>query len=285
MRWCPQWWAHAEALSRLEALWRTWEAARLDPLQGIAVWYRDFCDPQLLVLFSPAGPFAQCTAERHSPGGGGCRPCPHRTATGTMTSRTGSRCPTTPPAGRRRREPTRPAAARNTPSRPEDRGQEKVMSEQPHEDPLAHASTKITAYVSVAARAAERSRRSPRPGPGSGPRPTSAPRRRCGRSASPPTARPASAGRRCWTRGCAGRPRSPTPRRCGAGAGLAAGPRSRAGGRPGEDRLRRLRPDAMEHYDWLRDHGVEPVQAMRQAAPFFDRPPARPGEPGPDRRH
>jgi len=68
MRWCPQWWAHAEALSRLEALWRTWEAARLDPLQGIAVWYRDFCDPRLLVLFSPAGPFAQCTAERHSPG-------------------------------------------------------------------------------------------------------------------------------------------------------------------------------------------------------------------------
>lgn len=68
MRWCPQWWAHAEALSRLEALWRTWEAARLDPLQGIAVWYRDFCDPRLRVLFSPAGPFAQCTAERHSPG-------------------------------------------------------------------------------------------------------------------------------------------------------------------------------------------------------------------------
>ena len=67
LRWCPQWWAHAEALSRLEALWRTWEAARLDPLQGIAVWYRDFADPQLLVLFSPAGPFAQCTADRHSP--------------------------------------------------------------------------------------------------------------------------------------------------------------------------------------------------------------------------
>ena len=29
------------------------------------------------------------------------------------------------------------------------------MSEQPHEDPVAHASTKITSYVSVAAMAAE----------------------------------------------------------------------------------------------------------------------------------
>jgi hypothetical protein len=23
--WCPQWWKHAEAISRLEALWRAWE--------------------------------------------------------------------------------------------------------------------------------------------------------------------------------------------------------------------------------------------------------------------
>jgi len=38
-----------------------------------------------------------------------------------------------------------------------------------------------------------------------------------------------------------------------------------------EERLRRLRPDAMEQYDRLREHGVEPVQAMRRAAPFFDR--------------
>src|SRR5664280_1675862 len=26
-RWCASWWAHAEAIVRLEALWRTWEAA------------------------------------------------------------------------------------------------------------------------------------------------------------------------------------------------------------------------------------------------------------------
>src|SRR5688500_16673945 len=28
--WCPQWWKHAEAISRLEALWRAWEFLRLD---------------------------------------------------------------------------------------------------------------------------------------------------------------------------------------------------------------------------------------------------------------
>ena len=30
--WCPQWWRHAEAIWRLELLWRSWEAARLQPL-------------------------------------------------------------------------------------------------------------------------------------------------------------------------------------------------------------------------------------------------------------
>lgn len=29
--WCPQWWRHAEAIVRLEALWRSWEHLRLDP--------------------------------------------------------------------------------------------------------------------------------------------------------------------------------------------------------------------------------------------------------------
>jgi hypothetical protein len=67
IRWCAQWWDHAEAISRLEALWRSWETHRLDPLRGMAVWYRDFLDGQLAVLTSPAGPFAQCTPDRHAP--------------------------------------------------------------------------------------------------------------------------------------------------------------------------------------------------------------------------
>lgn len=67
VRWCAQWWDHAEAISRLEALWRSWEVARLDELRGMALWYRDVLDPQLAVLLSAAGPFAQCTPDRHAP--------------------------------------------------------------------------------------------------------------------------------------------------------------------------------------------------------------------------
>ncbi len=50
-----------------------------------------------------------------------------------------------------------------------------------------------------------------------------------------------------------------------------------------EQRLRELRPDAMERYDRLRQGGADPVEAMRRVAPLFDQPPARPGETAPDR--
>jgi len=67
VRWCASWWDHAEALYRLEALWRTWELYRLEPRLGIASWLRDYLDPQLRELTNPTGPFASCTADRHSP--------------------------------------------------------------------------------------------------------------------------------------------------------------------------------------------------------------------------
>jgi hypothetical protein len=43
-------------------------------------------------------------------------------------------------------------------------------------------------------------------------------------------------------------------------------------------RLRELRPDVMGRYDRLTADGLDDVEAMRRVAPFFDRPPARPGE-------
>jgi hypothetical protein len=49
----------------LDALWRTWEAAALDPVHGIAVWLRDHLDPGLAVLLGPAGPFADCNSGQH----------------------------------------------------------------------------------------------------------------------------------------------------------------------------------------------------------------------------
>ena len=30
LTWCPEWWRHAEAIARLDALWRAWEHLRLD---------------------------------------------------------------------------------------------------------------------------------------------------------------------------------------------------------------------------------------------------------------
>ncbi|WP_192808600.1 hypothetical protein [Actinomadura montaniterrae] len=47
-----------------------------------------------------------------------------------------------------------------------------------------------------------------------------------------------------------------------------------------ENRLRDLHPHAMSHYDRARGEGMEPLDAMRQAAPFFTRDPnVRTGEP------
>jgi hypothetical protein len=65
IRWCARWWDHPEAVLRLDAMWRTWEAAALDPVRGVAVWIRDYLDPNLAVLLSPAGPFADCSDGQH----------------------------------------------------------------------------------------------------------------------------------------------------------------------------------------------------------------------------
>jgi len=66
-RWCARWNEHPEACSRLEALWRTWEHHRTDPVTGIAIWYREHLDHHLPILLGNRGPFASCTPTRHEP--------------------------------------------------------------------------------------------------------------------------------------------------------------------------------------------------------------------------
>ncbi|MBA3489034.1 MAG: DUF4913 domain-containing protein, partial [Longispora sp.] len=39
-RWCPTWWDHPEAVARLTALWRAWEALQPDPGSGMSSWWR-----------------------------------------------------------------------------------------------------------------------------------------------------------------------------------------------------------------------------------------------------
>jgi hypothetical protein len=65
--WCSSWWAHTEAVSRLNALWRAWEALRLDETLGLADWWNNYADPTMRVLFASKGPFQGCTAEAHKP--------------------------------------------------------------------------------------------------------------------------------------------------------------------------------------------------------------------------
>lgn len=56
--WCPRWWEHAEAIWRLELLWRSWEVARLDPT-GMTMWSME-ADRHRVELMGPEGVFAGC---------------------------------------------------------------------------------------------------------------------------------------------------------------------------------------------------------------------------------
>jgi hypothetical protein len=64
-RWCASWFEHPEAVMRFEALWRTWEAGRLNELTGTAGWLRDELDHHMPILHSDSGPFAGCVAGEH----------------------------------------------------------------------------------------------------------------------------------------------------------------------------------------------------------------------------
>lgn len=65
--WCSSWWAHTEAVSRLNALWRAWETLRLDPGTGMSDWWRIHADPTMRALFYNNGPFKGCTIAKHAP--------------------------------------------------------------------------------------------------------------------------------------------------------------------------------------------------------------------------
>ncbi|MGV8885501.1 MAG: DUF4913 domain-containing protein [Microbacteriaceae bacterium] len=57
-RWDANWWKNPEAISRLDALWRAWEALRLDGTFGMSIWWRDHADHHTRILMSPDGSFA-----------------------------------------------------------------------------------------------------------------------------------------------------------------------------------------------------------------------------------
>ena len=62
-RWDPRWWASAEAVTVLAALWRSWEAVRLSADGGaMAGWLVGVGYPLMDRLFSAGGPFAESRA-------------------------------------------------------------------------------------------------------------------------------------------------------------------------------------------------------------------------------
>lgn len=66
LRWCPEWRKHPEAVTRLEALWRSWETMRTDPNLGMASWLVSYLDPLLAALLARQGTFTSCTLQRHA---------------------------------------------------------------------------------------------------------------------------------------------------------------------------------------------------------------------------
>lgn len=62
--WCPDWWRHAEGITTLAALWRSWEHLRLEPALGMSVWLRDHLRPHMAELLDADGPFHGCSVER-----------------------------------------------------------------------------------------------------------------------------------------------------------------------------------------------------------------------------
>ncbi len=56
-----RWWESPEAIIRVEAMWRSWEALRLNPATGISDWLRDHADHHMTILLHPTGPFARST--------------------------------------------------------------------------------------------------------------------------------------------------------------------------------------------------------------------------------
>ncbi|QIS13933.1 DUF4913 domain-containing protein [Nocardia arthritidis] len=73
-RWCPRWWAHPEVVLRLNALWRSWEAAvaaGATDANAMSHWWLNHCEPHLrVVLDSEHGPMALCSQEQHVDRGG-----------------------------------------------------------------------------------------------------------------------------------------------------------------------------------------------------------------------
>ena len=61
--WNGEWWKSTEVVMRMDAMWRAFEALRLDPGTGLSSWWRDHADYHMSVILSPDGPLYYYTEE------------------------------------------------------------------------------------------------------------------------------------------------------------------------------------------------------------------------------
>lgn len=65
--WCPRWFMHPEAVSRITAIWLAWENLRLEGATGMSVYWINHADPNMRMLMSLDGPFYNCIGGHRPP--------------------------------------------------------------------------------------------------------------------------------------------------------------------------------------------------------------------------
>ncbi|PQP19017.1 DUF4913 domain-containing protein [Rhodococcus opacus] len=69
LRWCPWWDLHPEAVTRLEALRKSWTGfVKLKDPTAMTIYYRDFFDRTMEALMNETGPFHACSPAGHGKG-------------------------------------------------------------------------------------------------------------------------------------------------------------------------------------------------------------------------
>lgn len=66
--WCDSWWLHPLALTRLRALWQSWEVANAEGGAAISKWLIYDYDHHITKLTTKGGPFHECHNSHHRTG-------------------------------------------------------------------------------------------------------------------------------------------------------------------------------------------------------------------------
>ncbi len=67
--WCEQWWKHPMALTRLRALWQSWEVANAEGGAAMSKWLMyDFDHHMNKLTAKPGGTFHECNGGNHRTG-------------------------------------------------------------------------------------------------------------------------------------------------------------------------------------------------------------------------